>query len=302
MPSIALQMTIIQHPLTEPRILTTDRPHPRRTPSPSPSAVGAASPRTARNSASTSKPRSPTAPPIFQSDTAVYILAQKYEPVLEIALSIDSPSAARLGWMIGNLHFAIEVAGPIVRVIGRPRRPPALRTRAHPLHPVQTRLPPPQRRPPPLNDGGGTTRLNKCLGWCILKERDRRHSMRQRIFSCGLAAIAATWLTQSLYAGGGGGVGGSFGNGTTGASVSVSGGHAGGGSSFHSGAMAHSSSSSAGGHYAHTASFATHSAVGAGYCFAGAPRKCCSGAGDWTRNCGCFNGEHQPCIRISANE
>jgi len=57
---------------------------------------------------------------IFQNDTAVYILAQKYEPVLEVALGADSPSAARLGWMIGNLHFAIEVAGPIVRVVDDP--------------------------------------------------------------------------------------------------------------------------------------------------------------------------------------
>ena len=57
---------------------------------------------------------------IFQTDTAVYTLAQKYEPVLEVALGADSPSAARLGWMIGNLHFAIEVAGPIVRVIDDP--------------------------------------------------------------------------------------------------------------------------------------------------------------------------------------
>lgn len=58
--------------------------------------------------------------PIFQSETAIYILAQKYEPVLEVALGTDSPSAARLGWMIGNLHFAIEVAGPIIRVIDDP--------------------------------------------------------------------------------------------------------------------------------------------------------------------------------------
>jgi urease accessory protein len=62
----------------------------------------------------------PDGAPIFQTETTVYILAQKYEPVLEVALGTDSPSAARLGWMIGNLHFAIEVAGPIVRVIDDP--------------------------------------------------------------------------------------------------------------------------------------------------------------------------------------
>lgn len=53
---------------------------------------------------------------VFQSGTAVYVIAQKYEPVLEVALGTDSPTAARLGWMIGNLHFQIEVAAEIVRV------------------------------------------------------------------------------------------------------------------------------------------------------------------------------------------
>ena len=57
---------------------------------------------------------------IFQNDSTAYVLAQKYEPVLEVSLGTDSPSAARLGWMIGNLHFAIEVAGAIVRVVDDP--------------------------------------------------------------------------------------------------------------------------------------------------------------------------------------
>ena len=57
---------------------------------------------------------------VFQSDAATFVLAQKYEPVLEVSLGADSPSAARLGWMIGNLHFAIEVAGPVVRVVDDP--------------------------------------------------------------------------------------------------------------------------------------------------------------------------------------
>ncbi len=57
---------------------------------------------------------------VFQSDTAVYVIAQKYEPVLEVALGTDSPTAARLGWMVGNLHFQIEVVGDIVRVVDDP--------------------------------------------------------------------------------------------------------------------------------------------------------------------------------------
>lgn len=57
---------------------------------------------------------------VFQSEGAVYVIAQKYEPVLEIALGGDSPVAARLGWMIGNLHFQIEIAGEAVRVTDDP--------------------------------------------------------------------------------------------------------------------------------------------------------------------------------------
>ena len=57
---------------------------------------------------------------VFQNESAAYVLAQKYEPVLEVSLGADSPSAARLGWMIGNLHFSIEVAGAIVRVVDDP--------------------------------------------------------------------------------------------------------------------------------------------------------------------------------------
>lgn len=57
---------------------------------------------------------------VFQSETAAYVLAQKDEPVLEIALGADAPAAARLGWMIGNLHFQIEVAGGLVRVSDDP--------------------------------------------------------------------------------------------------------------------------------------------------------------------------------------
>ena len=57
---------------------------------------------------------------VFMSDEGVYFIAQKYEPVLEVALGNDAPAAARLGWIIGNLHFPLEVAGPIVRVADDP--------------------------------------------------------------------------------------------------------------------------------------------------------------------------------------
>jgi urease accessory protein len=40
--------------------------------------------------------------------------------VLEVALGTDAPTAARLGWLIGNLHFPLEVAGTTVRVADDP--------------------------------------------------------------------------------------------------------------------------------------------------------------------------------------
>ncbi len=54
--------------------------------------------------------------PVFATDEALYVIAQKYEPILEVALGTDAPTAARLGWLIGNLHFPLEVVGSVVRV------------------------------------------------------------------------------------------------------------------------------------------------------------------------------------------
>lgn len=60
----------------------------------------------------------------FASETALYSIAQKYEPVLELSVGDSSlregTRAARLGWLIGNLHFQIEVADAIVRVVDDP--------------------------------------------------------------------------------------------------------------------------------------------------------------------------------------
>lgn len=47
----------------------------------------------------------------FQSATAVYHLAQRPEPILEISLSgKNADEAARLGWHLGNLHFPLAIA------------------------------------------------------------------------------------------------------------------------------------------------------------------------------------------------
>ena len=57
---------------------------------------------------------------VLQTGTAVYAIAQKFEPVLEVAIDTDATNAARLGWTIGNLHFPLEVADTIVRVSDDP--------------------------------------------------------------------------------------------------------------------------------------------------------------------------------------
>ena len=57
---------------------------------------------------------------VFTSEAGVYVIAQKYEPVLEVSLGTKAAGLAKLGWMIGNLHFQIEVADTVVRVVDDP--------------------------------------------------------------------------------------------------------------------------------------------------------------------------------------
>ncbi len=56
----------------------------------------------------------------FQSESAAYFIAQKYEPVLELRIVECSlrigTEAARIGWMIGNLHFQIQITEDAIRV------------------------------------------------------------------------------------------------------------------------------------------------------------------------------------------
>jgi len=52
----------------------------------------------------------------FASESAVYCIAQKPEPVLEITLIPRPAPVARLGWTIGNLHFPIQVTDEVIRV------------------------------------------------------------------------------------------------------------------------------------------------------------------------------------------
>jgi len=52
----------------------------------------------------------------FASDTALYVLTQKAEPVLEVVLIAKAAPVVRLGWTIGNLHFPIQVTDDCIRV------------------------------------------------------------------------------------------------------------------------------------------------------------------------------------------
>jgi urease accessory protein len=52
----------------------------------------------------------------FASESAYYCIAQKPEPVLEVALISKLAPVARLGWTIGNLHFPIQVTDEVIRV------------------------------------------------------------------------------------------------------------------------------------------------------------------------------------------
>ena len=62
--------------------------------------------------------------PVFATAEALYIIAQKYEPVLELRIadcgSQIATDAARVGWLIGNLHFQMEITDEVVRVADDP--------------------------------------------------------------------------------------------------------------------------------------------------------------------------------------
>jgi urease accessory protein len=62
--------------------------------------------------------------PIFATPQTLYVIAQKYEPVLELRIEDcgvrTGAAVARVGWMIGNLHFQIEVAEDVIRVADDP--------------------------------------------------------------------------------------------------------------------------------------------------------------------------------------
>jgi urease accessory protein len=53
--------------------------------------------------------------PFFHAAGATYLIAQQPEPVLEVNLATPAESA-RLGWLIGNLHFSLQIISGLIRV------------------------------------------------------------------------------------------------------------------------------------------------------------------------------------------
>jgi urease accessory protein UreE len=52
---------------------------------------------------------------VYASGDHVYVIRQMPEALLEVRIG-DTWEAVRLGWMLGNLHFAIEITGDVIRV------------------------------------------------------------------------------------------------------------------------------------------------------------------------------------------
>ena len=56
----------------------------------------------------------------YRDGGAVYRIQQMPEPVIEIACPADPLGAARVGWLLGNLHFPLELQGGRLRVADDP--------------------------------------------------------------------------------------------------------------------------------------------------------------------------------------
>ena len=52
----------------------------------------------------------------FSSAEGNYRIEQQSEPVIDITCPPEPDSSARLGWLLGNLHFPIEILPGILRI------------------------------------------------------------------------------------------------------------------------------------------------------------------------------------------
>jgi len=57
--------------------------------------------------------------PVFYGDGTTYVISQRPEQVIEIPISRPA-EGARLGWLVGNLHFSLEIVGDILCVADDP--------------------------------------------------------------------------------------------------------------------------------------------------------------------------------------
>jgi urease accessory protein len=56
----------------------------------------------------------------FRTETFFYGIAQQPEPVIDIICPEQPAEAARLGWMLGNLHFPVEILPGNLRICDDP--------------------------------------------------------------------------------------------------------------------------------------------------------------------------------------
>ncbi len=56
----------------------------------------------------------------YHSGTHAYVVRQLPEPVIEVACPDAPAAAARLGWLLGNLHFPLEIRRGVLRVCDDP--------------------------------------------------------------------------------------------------------------------------------------------------------------------------------------
>ena len=52
----------------------------------------------------------------FSSAAGNYRIKQQPEPVIDIPCPADPAAAARLGWLLGNLHFPVEILAGSLRI------------------------------------------------------------------------------------------------------------------------------------------------------------------------------------------
>ena len=74
---------------------------------------------------------------VLQEAGKRYVIRQEPESLLEIALPADPPAAARLGWILGNLHLSCQIGRSWVRVPESPEAQVALQKLGHSYHSVE---------------------------------------------------------------------------------------------------------------------------------------------------------------------